>query len=131
MSKKTYTLTAESVRRGHPDKLCDQISDGILDAYLRRDPKARVAVEVMASNGRITIAGEVSAGAELLEERVMCDTLERIGYRSADLSDDGELDVTIGIHAQSPDIAQAVTRMEPGAGDQGIVTGYATDETPE
>ena len=131
MSKKTYTLTAESVRRGHPDKLCDQIADGILDAYLRRDPKARVAVEVMASNGRITIAGEVSAGAELLEERVMCDTLERIGYRSADLSDDGELDVTIGIHAQSPDIAQAVTRTEPGAGDQGIVTGYATDETPE
>ena len=61
----------------------------------------------------------------------MCDTLERIGYRSADLSDDGELDVTIGIHAQSPDIGQAVTRMEPGAGDQGIVTGYATDETPE
>lgn len=102
MSKKTYTLTAESVRRGHPDKLCDQIADGILDAYLRRDPKARVAVEVMASNGRITIAGEVSAGAELLEERVMCDTLERIGYRSTDLSDDGELDVTIGIHAQSP-----------------------------
>ena len=120
MSKKTYTLTAESVRRGHPDKLCDQIADGILDAYLRRDP-----------NGRITIAGEVSAGAELLEERVMCDTLERIGYRSTDLSDDGELDVTIGIHAQSPDIAQAVTRTEPGAGDQGIVTGYATDETPE
>ena len=61
----------------------------------------------------------------------MCDTLERIGYRSADLSDDGELDVTIGIHEQSPDIAQAVTRTEPGAGDQGIVTGYATDETPE
>ena len=79
MSKKTYTLTAESVRRGHPDKLCDQIADGILDAYMMRDPKARVAVEVMASNGRITIAGEVSAGAELLEEPVMCDTLERIG----------------------------------------------------
>ena len=131
MSKKTCTLTAESVRRGHPDKLCDQIADGILDAYLRRDPDARVAVEVMATNGRITIAGEVSAGAELLEERVMCDTLERIGYRSADLSDDGELDVTIGIHAQSPDIAQAVARTEPGAGDQGIVVGYATDETPE
>ena len=131
MSKKTYILTAESVRRGHPDKLCDQIADGILDAYLRRDPDARVAVEVMATNGRITIAGEVSAGAELLEERVMCDTLERIGYRSADLSDDGELDATIGIHAQSPDIAQAVTRTEPGAGDQGIVTGYATDETSE
>ena len=131
MSKKTYTLTAESVRRGHPDKLCDQIADGILDAYLRRDPKARVAVEVMASNGRITIAGEVSAGAELLEERVMCDTLERIGYRSADLSDDGELNVTIGIHEQSPDIAQAVARTEMGAGDQGIVVGYATDETPE
>ena len=131
MSKETYTLTAESVRRGHPDKLCDQIADGILDAYLRRDPDARVAVEVMATNGRITIAGEVSAGAELLEERVMCDTLERIGYRSADLSDDGELDVTIGIHEQSPDIAQAVARTEPGAGDQGIVTGYATDETPE
>ena len=131
MSKKTYTLTAESVRRGHPDKLCDQIADGVLDAYLKRDPDARVAVEVMATNGRITIAGEVSAGAELLEERVMCDTLERIGYRSADLSDDGELDVTIGIHAQSPDIAQAVARTEQGAGDQGIVTGYATDETPE
>ena len=87
MSKETYTLTAESVRRGHPDKLCDQIADGILDAYLRRDPDARVAVEVMVSNGRITIAGEVSAGAELLEERVMCDTIQSIFDKIEELRD--------------------------------------------
>lgn len=128
-------ITAEAVRRGHPDKLCDQIADAILDAHLSYDPNARVAVEVMATAGSITIAGEVTSRADVNYEKIVLGVIQQIGYKWADLceSEDDDLDIHIAVHDQSPDIAAAVDGRYPdsdqGAGDQGIMVGYATDET--
>lgn len=135
MNEKNIRLvTAESVRAGHPDKFCDQIADAILDAHLAHDPTARVAVEVFATKGRMMIGGEVTSKAEVDCGEIAAETINRIGYTMRDLTDDpdGELKLEVCIHQQSPDIAAAVKREQNlGAGDQGIMVGYATDETAE
>ena len=135
MNEKTIRLvTAESVRAGHPDKFCDQIADAILDAHLAHDPAARVAVEVFVTEGKMIIGGEVTSQAEVDCGEIVAEVINRIGYSMRDLSDDpkGELKLEIRIHTQSPDIAAAVDKKQNiGAGDQGIMVGYATDETHE
>ena len=135
MNEKNIRLvTAESVRAGHPDKFCDQIADAILDAHLAHDPAARVAIEVFATEGKMIIGGEVTSQAEVDCSEIVAETINRIGYSMRDLSDDpkGELKLEIRIHKQSPDIAAAVDKKQSlGAGDQGIMVGYATDETHE
>ena len=133
--RNTRLVTAEAVRRGHPDKLCDQIADAILDAHLSYDPDARVAVEVMATAGNITVTGEVTSRADVNYEKTVLGVIQQIGYKWADLceSEDDDLNIDVAIHDQSPDIAAAVDGRYPdsdqGAGDQGIMVGYATDET--
>lgn len=134
MNEKNLRLvTAESVRAGHPDKLCDQIADAILDAHLAQDPFARVAVEVMLTEGKMIIGGEVTSKAEVDCSKIAADTINRIGCSMRDLSGDpkGVLKLEIRLHKQSPDIAAAVPAKDMGAGDQGIMVGYATDETHE
>ena len=134
MNEKNLRLvTAESVRAGHPDKLCDQIADAILDAHLAQDPFARVAVEVMLTEGKMIIGGEVTSKAEVDCSKIAADTINRIGCSMRDLSGDpkGVLKLEIRLHKQSPDIAAAVCAKDMGAGDQGIMVGYATDETHE
>lgn len=134
-SNNTRLVTAEAVRRGHPDKFCDQVADAILDAHLSYDPNARVAVEVMATAGKITIGGEITSRASINYEQVVAGVMHKIGYRWHDLCEDerDELDIQIAVHEQSTDIAAAVDGRFPdstlGAGDQGIMYGYATDET--
>jgi len=131
---KNRLVTAESVRAGHPDKFCDQLADRILDAHLKKDPRARIAVEVMATDGKLLIAGEVTSNAEVDYEQIARELIGQIGYDQSDLiSGTGcEPEIEIRIHEQSPDISQAVgSDDEVGAGDQGIMVGYATDETPE
>ena len=135
LDKQKRLVTAEAVRRGHPDKLCDQIADAILDAHLSYDPNARVAVEVMATAGNITVAGEVTSRPDVNYEKIVLDVIQQIGYKWADLCEDehDDLDIHIAVHEQSPEIAAAVDGRYPdsdqGAGDQGIMVGYATDET--
>ena len=131
--KNTRLVTAESVRAGHPDKLCDQVADAILDAHLRQDPNARVAVEVFATAGKMIIGGEVTSKAEVDCGRIVADAIDRIGYTMSDLCGDphGLLELEVCLHEQSPDISAAVGKNELGAGDQGIVVGYATSETEE
>lgn len=135
MNEKTIRLvTAESVRAGHPDKFCDQIADAILDAHLAHDPAARVAVEVFATEGKMIIGGEITSNADVDCGEIVAETINRIGYSMRDLSGDpkGELKLEVCIHKQSPDIAAAVDKKQSiGAGDQGIMVGYATDETHE
>ena len=137
--KNTRLVTAESVRAGHPDKFCDQVADAILDAHLRQDLNARVAVEVFATAGKMIIGGEVTSKAEVDCGRIVADAIDRIGYTMCDLCEDSHdpLELEIRIHDQSPDISAAVGKIELGAGetlgagDQGIVVGYATNETEE
>ena len=127
-------VTAEAVRAGHPDKLCDQIADTILDAHLKQDPNARVAVEVFVTDSKVLVAGEVTSKAKISYQKIVWETLGRLRYSKADLCSDpnGHIDVEVRIHEQSPDIAGAVDGDgELGAGDQGIMVGYATDETAE
>ena len=134
MNEKNIRLvTAESVRAGHPDKFCDQVADAILDAHLRQDPNARVAVEVFATAGKMLIGGEVTSKAEVDCGRIVADAIDRIGYTMGDLCEDSRdpLELEIRIHDQSPDISAAVGADDLGAGDQGIVVGYATNETEE
>ena len=135
IQKNAKLVTAEAVRRGHPDKFCDQVADAILDAHLSYDPNARVAVEVMATAGKITIGGEITSRASINYEQVVAGVMHKIGSRWHDLCEDerDELDIQIAVHEQSTDIAAAVDGRFPdstlGAGDQGIMYGYATDET--
>ena len=128
---KRIIYTAESVCEGHPDKLCDLIADAILDECLMEDENARVACEVLATAGKIVVAGEISTNELPDIERIVLQTVEAVGYNPE------EYDIEVLIHAQSEDIADGVNfpaEVDPdeqGAGDQGVMCGYATDETPE
>jgi S-adenosylmethionine synthetase len=130
--KPAYVFTSESVTEGHPDKLCDQIADAIMDAILREDPDARTAIEVTAADGFIHVFGETSTEKRIDYKRVIKNVIYDIGYRADELSTDGEFyRMLIAINKQSPDIAMGVDKKEIGAGDQGMMFGYATDETLE
>lgn len=128
MSTLTH-FTSESVAAGHPDKICDQISDAVVDAALSVDPKARVAVETLVTTNRIVMAGEVTCKKKLNYEAIARKTIKSLGYTDPKFGFTDQSPISVYIHQQSPDIAGGVD--EGGAGDQGMMFGYATNETPE
>ncbi len=126
-------FTSESVTEGHPDKICDQISDAILDAILTEDPDARVACETLVSTGLVLVTGEVTTKIYVDIQKIVRDTVAEIGYDRGKYGFDAEnLSVLVSINEQSPDIAMGVNEKEDkeqGAGDQGMMFGYATNST--
>jgi len=135
VGKSLYLMTSESVSEGHPDKMADQISDAILDAIISEDKTCRVAVETLVKTGLVVIAGEITTTAEIDYEEVTRNTIENIGYNREELGfDHKSCEVLSAISKQSPDIAMGVDRdaeENQGAGDQGLMFGYATRETKE
>ncbi len=126
----SYLFTSESVSEGHPDKVCDAISDGVLDAIFAQDPNARVACETFVTTGLVVVGGEVTTKAYVDIEKIIRNTIRNIGYTRAEYKFDSEsCGVLNAIHSQSPDIAMGVDKG--GAGDQGLMFGYACDQTPE